>query len=188
MHNAIPTTYSGVRFRSRLEARWSVFFDLVGWTWHYEPIDLAGYIPDFIVEHAVFTEDWPSSGGADGWIVGYGGPQTIGVGRTIRRLVEVKPEIDIVDLVQHGGKIDASGWDGPASIVGAVVHDDGPVGGASLGVFRDPNRTGDSMYDWGGSWVFADRNFAFDAWAEAGNRVQWRRPPGPRRHFSPGTE
>ena len=28
---AIPTTYSGVVFRSRLEARWAAFFDLCGW-------------------------------------------------------------------------------------------------------------------------------------------------------------
>lgn len=46
MH-AIPTTYKGVRFRSRLEARWAAFFDVVGWEWNYEPIDLNGWIPDF---------------------------------------------------------------------------------------------------------------------------------------------
>jgi ribosomal protein L37AE/L43A len=45
----IPTTYRGVRFRSRLEARYAVFFDEVGWPWQYEPIDLIGYIPDFIL-------------------------------------------------------------------------------------------------------------------------------------------
>lgn len=47
--NAIPTKYAGVQFRSRLEARWAAFFDLCGWKWDYEPIDLEGYIPDFIV-------------------------------------------------------------------------------------------------------------------------------------------
>lgn len=47
--SAIPTRYNGVQFRSRLEARWAAFFDLVGWKWDYEPIDLDGYIPDFIV-------------------------------------------------------------------------------------------------------------------------------------------
>lgn len=44
-----PTTYSGVRFRSRLEARWAAFFDLAGWAWEYEPIELAGWAPDFLV-------------------------------------------------------------------------------------------------------------------------------------------
>lgn len=45
----IPTTYSGVRFRSRLEARWAAFFDYVGWRWDYEPLDLNGWIPDFVL-------------------------------------------------------------------------------------------------------------------------------------------
>lgn len=47
--SGIPTTYRSANFRSRLEARWAVFFDLVGWTWTYEPLDLAGYIPDFLI-------------------------------------------------------------------------------------------------------------------------------------------
>lgn len=34
---ANETFYSGVTFRSRLEARWALFFDLVGWDWDYEP-------------------------------------------------------------------------------------------------------------------------------------------------------
>lgn len=46
---AHPTTYAGVRFRSRLEARWAAFFDLAGWSWEYEPADLAGWSPDFLV-------------------------------------------------------------------------------------------------------------------------------------------
>jgi len=45
-----PTEFSGVMFRSRLEARWAAFFELVGWSWQYEPIDLNGWSPDFRVE------------------------------------------------------------------------------------------------------------------------------------------
>ena len=45
----IPTTYHGTNFRSRLEARWAAFFDLAGWSWVYEPFDLEGYIPDFLM-------------------------------------------------------------------------------------------------------------------------------------------
>ncbi len=52
---AIETHYAGCRFRSRLEARWAVFFDRAGIAWQYEPqgyqIDVAGekrpYLPDF---------------------------------------------------------------------------------------------------------------------------------------------
>lgn len=46
---AIPTDYAGVRFRSRLEAKWAAFFDLAGWRWAYEPIDLDLYVPDFML-------------------------------------------------------------------------------------------------------------------------------------------
>jgi hypothetical protein len=51
--NAIETTYAGCRFRSRLEARWAVFFDTLGIAWEYEPQGyLVGpeqlpYLPDF---------------------------------------------------------------------------------------------------------------------------------------------
>jgi hypothetical protein len=44
------TAYNGVIFRSRLEARWAAFFDLAGWKWEYEPIDLPGWTPDFLVK------------------------------------------------------------------------------------------------------------------------------------------
>jgi len=44
---AIPTAYANTNFRSRLEARWAAFFDLVGWKWIYEPFDFEGWIPDF---------------------------------------------------------------------------------------------------------------------------------------------
>lgn len=45
----IPTMFKGVLLRSRTEARWAAFFDALGWPWEYEPIDLDGYIPDFIL-------------------------------------------------------------------------------------------------------------------------------------------
>jgi hypothetical protein len=30
---AIPTRYRNTNFRSRLEAKWAAFFDIVGWRW-----------------------------------------------------------------------------------------------------------------------------------------------------------
>lgn len=46
---AHPTTYGGVRFRSRLEATWAAFFDLAGIAWDYEPVDFEGWVPDFVL-------------------------------------------------------------------------------------------------------------------------------------------
>lgn len=51
MIKAIETRYKGHRFRSRLEARWAVFFDVAGIKWIYEQqgfeIDGRTYLPDF---------------------------------------------------------------------------------------------------------------------------------------------
>ena len=51
---AIETEYKGYRFRSRLEARWAVFFDAMGAQWDYEPQGYRlpsgrGYLPDFLL-------------------------------------------------------------------------------------------------------------------------------------------
>lgn len=47
----IETTYKGYKFRSRLEARWAVFFDSLGVKWEYEKegYEVKGewYLPDF---------------------------------------------------------------------------------------------------------------------------------------------
>lgn len=51
---AIETRYKGYRFRSRLEARWAVFFDACGIKWVYEPEGFLlnngeSYLPDFFL-------------------------------------------------------------------------------------------------------------------------------------------
>lgn len=159
MH-AIPTTYGGVNFRSRLEARWAAFFDLLGWSWEYEPIDLAGYIPDFIVRQTVLAV--PSGG-------------SVRIESPI--LVEVKPlhEPQLCPSGQHPvgfeylntcrpviEKILNSGWKGLYQIHGAwpgflLGHtDDGEAcSNAFLCLANEQQRA---------------------SWREAGNRVQWRRP------------
>jgi nucleoside 2-deoxyribosyltransferase len=55
----IETVYRGYRFRSRLEARWAVFFDTLAIPWEYERqgFDLGNdgwYLPDFFLP----TLDW----------------------------------------------------------------------------------------------------------------------------------
>jgi len=64
---AIETRYKGYRFRSRLEARWAVFFDAFPLRWEYEPegydLGKAGlYLPDFYLpdlEGGMFVEVKP---------------------------------------------------------------------------------------------------------------------------------
>jgi hypothetical protein len=55
----IPTRYAATNFRSRLEARWAAWFDIVGLEWAYEPFDCDGYIPDFLVEQRLLCEVKP---------------------------------------------------------------------------------------------------------------------------------
>ena len=93
---AIPTTYNGICFRSRIEARWASFFDLLKWPWEYEPIDLDGYIPDFILNFE-FT----------------------------KVLVEVKSELDIDGLDDHFDKIIKSGWRRESVVSGSVLFNVG---------------------------------------------------------------
>jgi hypothetical protein len=58
---AIETHYAGYRMRSRLEARWAVFFDTLGIKWEYEieGFNLDGnlYLPDFwLPDHKLWFE------------------------------------------------------------------------------------------------------------------------------------
>lgn len=97
MSNAIPTRYAGVQFRSRLEAKWAAFFDLHGWPWEYEPFDLNGYIPDFLLQFKkpMIVEVKPFVGSPFDWET---------------------PEHDAVLE-----KIRASGWQGEGLLVGATM-------------------------------------------------------------------
>lgn len=62
----IETRYKNYRFRSRLEARWAVFFDALGLEWQYEPegYDLGEYgwyLPDFYLPYFnLFVEVKPT--------------------------------------------------------------------------------------------------------------------------------
>ena len=64
-YSAIETEYDGYRFRSRLEARWAVFFDCMGIEFDYEPegfeFDGTRYLPDFYLpEFGVYVEIKPN--------------------------------------------------------------------------------------------------------------------------------
>jgi len=174
----IPTLYRGTRFRSRTEARWAVLFDELGWGWVYEPRDLAGYIPDFILR----LDEAPL-------------------------LVEVKGDaVTVEQLVEHAHKIEISGWDGEALLVGAApwhLTSSQPL----IGWFGERVRIGEDLeWSWGdarlfdciscghtsvlaasGSWrcricgegagnehVGAVLSIPLEAaWAKSSNRVQW---------------
>jgi hypothetical protein len=166
---AIPTTYQRVQFRSRLEARWAAMFDSLGWAWDYEPLELAGYIPDFVLR---FYEPL---------------------------LVEVKPELTIAGLLGHTAKLDAAGWSGEILIVGAVLFPEDALGLLGEQIDTSPRyyepalgmrctnctalslRVEDGSYRcrvsgcYEGSSYIGNPGTAFrDAWIDAGNLTQWK--------------
>ena len=191
---AIPTTYSGVKMRSRLEARWAAFFDRMGWSWQYEPIDLAGYIPDFILAWTVpptksrldLCEDYHEPRGP--------------------LLVEVRPILGLASSQwqETASRIDRSGWAGEALVVGAALFAGGDTAKVAwgddvvVGWYRSMG-----CWAWGAigscyseehtTVIHTEQSFAcprcgsYDggrgpdrdmrilaAWIGAGNQVQWR--------------
>lgn len=175
----IPTTYKSVRFRSRLEARWAAFFDLIEWDWTYEPIDLAGYIPDFGIRFEA--------------------------GRVL--VLEVKPALTIEDLALAQRKVERSGWPSEALLVGADLFESRSTT-PLVGLIGERVESPDDpkAFEWGPARLFRciscdrisvlaeDGSWACRAcgcdggnghlgqilgglhepWLESGNRVQWR--------------
>jgi hypothetical protein len=181
---AIPTQYAGVNFRSRLEARWASFFDLCGWKWEYEPLDLNGWIPDFIL---------------------LGNPRPV--------LVEVKPYLHPIEAGAIGAKMERAcvgtewaKWDllllGTGPFEGGQAKDCdrlclGLVGeraergdvtwwqGACLGRYTGgadfspaygwyTGRITGEHFEVPGGGADDTEDYFLDLWKQAGNQTQWK--------------
>ena len=166
----IATTYEGVRYRSRLEARWADMFVRLGIPNSYEPVDLEWYIPDFLAHF----ERSPL-------------------------LIEVKGESRLDELRAHTSRVVASGWRKDFLILGERLFENGGVGLFAEAdgpgfvydralVLRCISCDRASFVPENGAWrcrrCGADDGAGhagwfdqseFDAmWAAAGNRVQWK--------------
>ncbi len=164
--HGIPTMYSGIQFRSRLEARYALLFDALGLTWHYEPLDLAGYVPDYIVA-VQFARDRRS---------------------TYDKMVfEVRPETDVLAAIE---KISRSGWQHAACVVTATPFTT-PAGyvlgyATDLVTLRDHDCAASNVNPWHPfgyqasvralTWGGGDDLTA--EWKTAGNRSQWQASTG----------
>ena len=147
---AHPTFYEGIWFRSRLEARWAAFFDLVQWKWEYEPIDLIGWTPDFRLTFPCGHSECPI------WHV---------------LLAEVKPYSTLAAFAGHPctqypyGRNGQTGRQIPAHA------------SAALGDHPDISQWEMTHGSGGGIYTLADwiQDFNLDElWRVAGNYVQWR--------------
>lgn len=160
---AIPTVYNGRQYRSRLEARWAAYFDLdmPHIQAEYEPFDLYGWIPDFLL---VDREKG-------------------------KYLVEVKPYTGLSEFI--GKDLDKiltalAQQDEQAYrivLLGSTLPTNPPEAKANMRIIGWAGLVSDQtgLFNQGG---FAFFPFYIDgipssteqAWIEAGNRVQWKSP------------
>lgn len=123
-----PTTYKGIRFRSRTEARWAALFDNLEWDWIYEPCDFTGWIPDFqlLLDHEPL-------------------------------LVEVKPALSYHELRVHLPKVQRSGCPYDVLLVGATWWFGQLWDTPEIGVLSDFHAPAFVDRDWvGASLVYCD--------------------------------
>jgi len=153
---AHPTVYGAICFRSRLEATWAAFFDLCGWSWAYEPIDLEGWVPDFVLFLArpVYVEVKPAPL-APLWDGGPAGLCDDGNG-----FYKAKRHWRSVDVLLLG------------------VRPNDRADHFGIGTQMDPPSTGDGGWDWGG-WGLLNKDLcvadAKTKWGAALAATQWAR-------------
>lgn len=165
--NAIPTQYGGINFRSRLEAKWACFFDALGWTWDYEPLDLAGYIPDFLITVL--------------------GPSPYASGHDLppqQMLVECKPFGTLSEIQREWQTKIEQTWNGSALLVGnaPILVPDGMILGSGLWseTWKKAHLLYHSKFGWvplpekAGARGLTHLFEARMAWNEACNKTQWK--------------
>lgn len=170
---AIPTVYRGRRYRSRLEARWAAFFDLVGWRHEYEPFDLGLWSPDFLIHGAqcgLLVEVKPIA--AIDWDLAKRISQAARMQRRDEELVILGADIrsrwlgeKMPDGDYDFGKLAFACYSGSDQI--DFCHDHQSYHGRITG-----------CYDGGvcGGAVGISAEHICELWAKAGNEVQWGGP------------
>jgi len=157
--------YRTTRFRSRLEARWAAFFDLVGWRWTYEPFDADGWIPDFLIdgERPLLVEVGPCVTEAE---------YVAKAAKPLR--FSERPTLVLGAVVQPFGPRDG--------YAGLLVHDEVPgpfrafwfwpeVEGAAAAVYSDFECLPGGSF---GTHGHARVSLIEALWRRAGNDVAWR--------------
>jgi hypothetical protein len=171
---AIETVYRGYRMRSRLEARWAAFFDGLGWRWAYEPYDLDGWIPDFLIfgERPLLVEVKPAICRGD--LNACLEPAHLRQQKPEPLLVGIDPLLDSDGCAGLLGE-SAEFWDGANFARGiwcrcrecgnpAVFHEEQSYACRPCGHYDGDNLMGD-----------LPKSEISEAWAVACNVVQWGR-------------
>lgn len=179
---AIPTVYNGIQMRSRLEAKWACFFDSLGWHWQYEAIDLAGWIPDFLLfseEKTVLVEvkpdlTFPQDVARKCYNAGYNNARGLLILKNFPTIEHGEFKIGwVTDCFESHGDLDQL-WDEP-------VHnwDEARIIGprqGRYGVCAVLGHWGDRLHDVEGKYGADDPHHLMGLWRVACNTAQWKAP------------
>jgi hypothetical protein len=174
---AKPTVYKGRQYRSRLEARWAAYFDLLGWPFEYEPIDLGKWSPDFSIVgrpkpwHQILVEVKPITG----W--------DRATARKMSEAIESSEDYDCHFLLLGVSPFfdptrnDVIGWAGVTGDYEAVWCE-AEIGLDSAGRLDiNPTNTDFDMSTMVWGLPETARRFHTESlWTEAANLVQWKGP------------
>lgn len=142
---ARPTTYNGIKMRSRLEARYAAVFDQAGFSWTYEPGCFASprgqYLPDFELHDVEIGRAF-----VPGWLDPFM-PERV---RSV--YVEVKPPNHDFRMVCPRMEIVTASDRDAALLLVSDKYDDGP--GACSGLVLMPWVAGEGM--WLQAWLWTD--------------------------------
>lgn len=145
---AITTRYKGYNFRSRLEARWAVFFDHLGIRWDYEPegFELGNglrYLPDF------WLPDWKM------WVEVKPAECDVAAAEKALRLAKHGryPVFVSNGMPMNGGTLFTATSNGP-DLQGACEVDWAARDGNFIWLFTDKRKPDEGYHCWGGAEVF----------------------------------
>jgi hypothetical protein len=192
----IPTRYEAGNFRSRLEARWAAMFDMLRWSYVYEPIDADGYIPDFLIEgpRPFFVEVGPCIAERDYRDKSEKADRNAAVLGYDVLVVGASP-LPFLPHPYADGYL-AAGWLGEHygghlatecsdAALGLSSCDHTPAfgwapaawaaGSKGVGVYHSELSYSHRPHADGHERALLDRQYIATLWAEAGNRTQWRR-------------
>lgn len=133
---AIETNYKGCRFRSRLEARWAVFFDALGVEWQYEKEgfefeDGTRYLPDFwIPSHNMWVE-------VKGSLKNMPKNEMEKIVKLYRKEKEIGHELVIVSEIPYGKGVELDNflWNGSYFVMDTDIEENQKM---FLRIFSDP--------------------------------------------------
>ncbi|TCN68944.1 hypothetical protein [Acetobacteroides hydrogenigenes] len=173
-YKAIPTFYNNIQFRSRLEARWAAFFDLMKWHYTYEPYDLEKWSPDFRLTteagNTFLAEVKPSEKIGTELRMKIGNATNFAKGIL---LITESPFVghipNDIGLTSVFGKTKNYKKDDDFEFCVSVISDLYGNGNDIINLCEDPNISFENL--------FKAKDFTKELWNEAGNIVQFLKPP-----------